>query len=219
MTITQHAHIYSILNFIFGQIIFLKFLSKPPLVEPLPFGRVSTEDHELMQLKTVSEGHPRLRMPPFGHLTIHLSPQVMLVNLTANAIPLGLCIAGQEVPQLLVHLGDCLVVSLLGFLEHLLGLLNLHLVGLNINIHQDSVPGPSGFEEILQHLRLAHNSFSKLPTLRVQPLLLDDAEDCNNVRKVFLGVPMGVNGHIEVGIVGNLTSPQNRSIKFSIYLS
>ncbi len=33
MTITQHAHIYSFhtLNFIFGQIIFLKFLSKPPL--------------------------------------------------------------------------------------------------------------------------------------------------------------------------------------------
>jgi hypothetical protein len=33
MTITQHAHIYSFhtSNFIFGQIIFLKFLSKPPL--------------------------------------------------------------------------------------------------------------------------------------------------------------------------------------------
>jgi hypothetical protein len=35
MTITQHAHIYNfhILNFIFGQIIFLKFLSKPPLTQ------------------------------------------------------------------------------------------------------------------------------------------------------------------------------------------
>ncbi len=56
----------------------------------------------------------------------------MLVHLVADAIPLGLCIAGQQVPQLLVRLGNCLVVSLLGFLEHLLGLLNLHLVGRNI---------------------------------------------------------------------------------------
>ncbi len=56
----------------------------------------------------------------------------MLVHLAADAIPLGLCIAGQQVPQLLVRLGDCLVVSLLGFLEHLLGLLYLHLVGRNI---------------------------------------------------------------------------------------
>jgi hypothetical protein len=111
------------------------------------------------------------------------------VHLTAIAIPLGLCIAGQEVPQLLVRLGDCLIVSLLGFLEYLLGLLNLHLAGLNINIREDSVPGPSGFKEILQRLRLPHNSISKLPTLCVQPLLLDDAEDCNNVHKVFLVFP------------------------------
>ncbi len=72
------------------------------------------------------------------------------MHLAANAIPLGLQISGQEVPQLLVDLGNCLVVSLLGFLEHLLSLLNLHLVGLNVNIRQDSVSGPSGFEEILQ---------------------------------------------------------------------
>ncbi len=85
-----------------------------------------------------------------------------------------------------------------------MGLLNLHLAGLNVNIHQDSVPQPSGFEEILQRLGLPHNSLGKLPTLRVQPLLLDDVEDCNNVHKVFLGVPTGVNGHIEVGIVGKL---------------
>jgi hypothetical protein len=72
-------------------------------------------------------------------------------------------------------------MSLLGFLEHLLGLLNLHLAGLNVNICQDSVPEPSSFEEILQHLELIHNSLSKLPTLHVQPLLLDDAKDCNNM--------------------------------------
>ncbi len=103
-------------------------------VEPMPFGSVSTEDRELMQLKSVSEGHPRAWTPPFGHLTLYSSPQVTLVHLAANAIPLGLQITRQEVPQLLVHLSNCLVVSLLGFLEHLLGLLNLHHAGLNVNI-------------------------------------------------------------------------------------
>jgi hypothetical protein len=56
----------------------------------------------------------------------------MLVHLAADAIPLGLCVARQQVSQLLIQLGNCLVVSLLGSLEHLLGLLNLHLVGHNI---------------------------------------------------------------------------------------
>jgi hypothetical protein len=68
-------------------------------------------------------------MPTFGHLTIYCSPRVTLVHLVADAIPLGLCVARQQVPQLLVQLSNCLVVSLLGFLEHLLGLLNLHLAG------------------------------------------------------------------------------------------
>ncbi len=71
-------------------------------------------------------------MPTFGHLTIYCSPRVTLVHLAADAIPLGLCIARQQVPQLLVRLGDCLVVSLLGLLEHLLGLINLNLAGCNI---------------------------------------------------------------------------------------
>jgi hypothetical protein len=71
-------------------------------------------------------------MPTFGHLTVYCSPRVRLMHLAADAIPLGLCIAGQQVPQLLVQLGNCLVVSLLGLLEHLLSLLNLHLVGHNI---------------------------------------------------------------------------------------
>ncbi len=103
-------------------------------VEPLPFGSISTEDRELMQLKTDLEGHPHAWMPPYGHLTIYSSPRVMLVHLAANTIPLGLRIAGQEVPQLLIRIGDCLVMLLLGFLDHLLGLLNLHLVGLHVNI-------------------------------------------------------------------------------------
>ncbi len=57
----------------------------------------------------------------------------MLVHLAADAIPLGLCVTGHQVLQLLVHLGNCLVMSLLGFLEHLLGQLNPHFTGRNIN--------------------------------------------------------------------------------------
>ncbi len=64
--------------------------------------------------------------------SLDCSPRVTLVHLVADAIPLGLCVAGQQDPQLLVRLGDCLVVSLLGLLEHLLSLLNLHLAGRNI---------------------------------------------------------------------------------------
>jgi hypothetical protein len=71
-------------------------------------------------------------MPTFGHLTIQCSSRVTLVHLAADAIPLGLCVARQQVPQLLVLLGNYLVVSLLGLLEHLLSLLNLHLAGRNI---------------------------------------------------------------------------------------
>ncbi len=76
----------------------------------------------------------------------------MLVHLAADAIPLGLCVARQQAPQLLVQLGDCLVVSLLGFLEQLLGLLNLHLAGYNIYACQDGVSRTRGFLEILQCL-------------------------------------------------------------------
>ncbi len=68
-------------------------------VELLPFGCISTEDCELMQLKTVLEGRPRSRTPTFGHLTVFCSPQVTLVHLAIDAIPLGLCITGQQVPR------------------------------------------------------------------------------------------------------------------------
>jgi hypothetical protein len=81
--------------------------------EPLPLGCISTEDCELIQLKTVQEGRPCSQMPTFSHLTIYCSTRVTLVHLVADAIPLGLCITRQQVPQLLVRLGDCLVVSLL----------------------------------------------------------------------------------------------------------
>jgi hypothetical protein len=72
------------------------------------------------------------------------------VHLAADAIPLGLCVTRQQVPQLLIHLGNCLVVSLMGFLEHLLGLLNLHLLGRNINACRDGFSRTHGFLEILQ---------------------------------------------------------------------
>jgi hypothetical protein len=95
-------------------------------------------------------------------------------------------------------------VSLLKFLEHLLGLLNLHLADMNINVRQDGVLRTHGFEEILQRTRPLFNSLGKLPTLCAQPLLINDLEDCNYVRKVFLGVPMGVYRHVEVGLVWKL---------------
>ncbi len=112
------------------------------------------------------------------------------MHLVADAITLGLCVTGQKVPQLLIRLGNCLVVSLLGFLEHCLGLLNLHLVGRNISTCRDSFSRTRGFLEILQCLRPPHNSsLGEHPALLVQPLLINDTEDCNNVCKVFLIVP------------------------------
>jgi hypothetical protein len=54
----------------------------------------------------------------------------MLMHLAANPIPLGLRITRQEVPQKLVGLGNSLVMSLLGFFKHLLGLAELYLVSL-----------------------------------------------------------------------------------------
>ncbi len=125
------------------------------------------------------------------------------MHLVADAMPLGLCVTGQEVPQLLICLGDCLVVSLLGFLEHLLSLLNLHLAGLNI-VCRDGVLKSRGLKEILQCLRPLYNSLGKHPTLLGQPFLIDDLKDCNDVCKVFLGVPTGVNRHVEVGLVQKL---------------
>jgi hypothetical protein len=143
-------------------------------------------------------------MPTFGHLTVCSSSQVALVHLMAEAIPLGLCITGQEVPQLLIYLDNCLVVSLLGFLEHLLSLLNLYLVGLTINICQDGVLRTRGFEEILQRLRPLFNSLGEHPTLLAQPFLINDFEECNYVHNVFLGVITGIYGNVEVGLVWKL---------------
>jgi hypothetical protein len=128
----------------------------------------------------------------------------MLVHLTADTIRLGLCVARQQVPQLLTQLGNCLVVSLLGLLEHTGSLLNLHLVGRNVNRCQDGVLRLRGFLEILQRLGPFHNSLGKNSALLGQPLLFYDSEDRNYVRKVFLVVPMGVDGDADVGRVRKL---------------
>ncbi len=72
-------------------------------VVPLSFGCISSEDHELMHLKTVLEGSPQMQTLSCDHLTIHSSPQVRLMHLAANPIPLGLWITGQEVSQKLIY--------------------------------------------------------------------------------------------------------------------
>jgi hypothetical protein len=101
-------------------------------------------------------------MPPLGILTVHSSLQVMLVHLAANAIPLGLGIIRQEISQLLVDFGDCLVMSLLEFLEHLLGLLNIHLAGLNVTVG-DVMSG--GFLIVLQSIEIRRGFFPGAITL------------------------------------------------------
>ncbi len=54
--------------------------------------------------------------------------------------------------------------------------------------------------EILQRLRPFRNSLGEHLALLGQPLLLDDSEDRNNVREVFLFVPAGEDGHAEVAV-------------------
>ncbi len=95
-------------------------------------------------------------------------------------------------------------MSLLGLLEHLLSLLNLHLAGRNIYGRQDGVSRFRGFLEILQCLGSSYNSLGENSALLGQPLLFDHLKDCNNVRKVFLIAPTGVYGHAEVGRVRKL---------------
>ncbi len=91
-----------------------------------------------------------------------------------------------------------------GILGASIELLILHLVGRNINAHQDGFLRTRCFLEILQRLQPPHNSLGEHPAFLGQPLLIDDMEDCKDVCKVFLVVPMGVNGHTEVGGVQKL---------------
>jgi hypothetical protein len=64
--------------------------------------------------------------------------------------------------------------------------------------------GTHGFEEILLSLRPLYNSLGEHPTLLAQPFLINDSEDCNYMCKVFLSVPTGEYGHVEVGLVWKL---------------
>jgi hypothetical protein len=52
--------------------------------------------------------------------------------------------------------------------------------------------------EILECLGSSYNSLGKYPELLGQLLLLNYAKDCNNLCKVFLVVPPGVNRDTEV---------------------
>ncbi len=52
-------------------------------------------------------------------------------------------------------------------------------------------------------LTLSQQPWQELALLG-QPLLFDHSEDCNNLRKVFLVVPTGVDGHAKVGCVRKL---------------
>ncbi len=88
--------------------------------------------------------------------------------------------------------------------EEVLGLLNLHLADRNIYGWKDGVSQFHGFLEILQCLQPSHNSLGKHLALLGKPLLFNDLEDCNNMYEVFLVVPMGVDGHAEVGRIRKL---------------
>ncbi len=44
--------------------------------------------------------------------------------------------------------------------------------------------------------------------------MIDDSEDCNDGCKVFLGVNMGVNRHVEVGIVRKLDLHDNVYLRY-----
>ncbi len=57
---------------------------------------------------------------------------------------------------------------------------------------------PRGFLEILQCLGLSYNSLGEHAALLGEPRLINDSEDRNNVREVFLVVYTGVDGHTVV---------------------
>jgi hypothetical protein len=90
---------------------------------------------------------------------------------------------------------DCIVVSLLGLLEHLLSLLNLHLAGRIIYGCRDGVLRFHGFLEILQRLRPSYNSLGKHSALLGQPLLFDErrtATMCARYSSLFPREYMGM---------------------------
>ncbi len=60
------------------------------------------------------------------------------------------------------------------------------------------LPGDSSMPQTVLHQPWKNSA------LLGQPLLFNHPEDCNYVRKVFLVIPMGVNGHAEVGRIRKL---------------
>ncbi len=62
---------------------------------------------------------------------------------------------------------------------------------------------PCGFLEILERLGPSYNSLGEYPALLGQLLLLDYVKDCNNVRKVFLVVPLELIGILRCDASGS----------------
>ncbi len=169
----------------------------------LPFGCVSSEDRELMKLKTVLEGSPRMQTPPCGHLTIHSSPQVTLAYLAANLIPLGLRITRQEIPQKLIRLGISPVVSLPGFFEHLLGLAELQLASLLIFLELKPL-GPidsSRFSRVPTNVSTIFPSFLHCTS---SPFWWMRCRTATTWARYSLVLPMWEDGHVEDGPIGKL---------------
>ncbi len=127
------------------------------------------------------------------------------MHLAADMIPLELCITRQQVPQLLVRLGNCLVMSLLKILEHLLGLLDLHLASLNINDYWDSVLRSRGFEEILQRTKPPFNSLWELPILMFSPFWLMIQRTATMCIRYSLVFPWEYMGMLRWELSGSLT--------------
>jgi hypothetical protein len=109
-------------------------------------------------------------MPSCGHLTIHSSPPVMLMHLAADLIPLGLWVTRQEVPRKLVCLGNSLVVSLLGFFEHLLGVKEHQLAGLLVFLGTQTL-GPYWLLEIIWVLASLSTALASFCTAHQVPMV------------------------------------------------
>jgi hypothetical protein len=123
----------------------------------------------------------------------------MLLHIVANTIPLGLQITRQEVPQLLIHLGNCLVVQLLGFLEHLLGLLELQ-PRASMSLSNKTVTfDPAASRRFFSVLDYFTTAFPSFPHWASSPFcLMMLAMTC------ALSAPMEVDGHVETGIIWKL---------------
>ncbi len=137
-------------------------------VEPLPFGCISSEDHELVQFTTVLESSPHAWMPFFGNFTTYSKPMSCTCASCDKCNPIGSARdrkGSSSEACTSWHLG----MLFLGFLEHLLGLLNLQLVSLHV-VHGRL--RPSSLDKILQRSSQLIYNLGQLPALHVESLWL-----------------------------------------------